>query len=433
MVMHKGPFSSAAEAARRRPLGTALLILGGASTLAADAPPVAVVVALSTVPLAVLLYRGARNGWVDRDLPGTYLLSLVPGPIVAVLGASIPGAPVGAQVVWGIAALTVAWWIKQMRHKTANLAPVVLWLLTIIGVVAVVASFSDMVIDVWFLHRDASANILAGVSPYSGLAVDNGSPTAAPDDIIVGYPYPLVALLPFLAAFAAGFDPRAGLAVVWILISTVILFWSAFRRRSRMAPAVALVLAAATPLNLWAAWTEPVTVLWMVLAGVGWVSPVIGPLALGIGLASKQYMVALAPLLLSRLLAGRRRWLVVVAIVAGLGSGLLLDPRGFIDNAIMFHLAQPHRPDSLNVTGILTALGWSPPGIGLLAILAGMWTAWKLRTHVDSLADWMRAAAATLAVTFMLSPQAFSNYWFLVLCLVLLSELIDEEPTPISP
>ncbi len=433
MAIHTGPLSSAVAAARRRPLGTALLILGCASTLTANAPPVAVVVALSTVPLAVLLYRGARDGWIDRELPGTYLLSLAPGPIVAVMGTPAAGAPVGAQVVWGIAALTVAWWVEGTRRKATNVFPAVLWLLTIIGVVAVVKSFSEMAIDVWFLHRDASANILAGVSPYSGLAVDSGSPIAAPDDIIAGYPYPLVALLPFLAAFAAGFDPRVGLAAVWILISTVMLFWSVFHRHSRMAPTVALVLAVAIPVNLWAGWTEPVTVLWMVLAGVGWVSPVIGPIALGIGLASKQYMVALAPLLLSPLLAGRRRWLVIMAIVAGLGSGLLLDPRGFIDNAVMFHVSQPPRPDSLNVTGILTALGWSPPGIGMLAILAGMWTAWKLRTHVDSLADWMRAAAATLAVTFMLSPQAFSNYWFLVLCLVLLSELIDETPTPVSP
>lgn len=415
--------------AGRHRLATALLILGWASTSIGYSPLGMTVLVLSTIPLALLLYKGAAEGWNDRSRKTAFLLSVAPGVPAALLGVSFGGAPVAAQVMWGSGALGVLWWVSRIDLRPHPWIPVTVLLLFAGAVTAVTMTFSDFVLDVWFLHHDASANLFAGLSPYSGLSVINGAPTATPGETISGYPYPLVALLPFLAAFSAGVDVRIGLAFIWIFAG-VLLVLAGRGRRTSLTATVALLLAAATPLNLWAAWTEPITVFLLVAAGAGWSYPVIGSFFLGLALSSKQYLVVLAPLLLSPVLSGRRRVMTIAVAFTGAVAGFVMDPGGYLDNAVLFHVSQPARADSLNLTGVLTGLGWTPPAIGAVAVAAGLWTAWKLHRRVASLAEWMRAASASLAITFLLAPQALTNYWFLVLCLVLLSVIFEQEPTP---
>ncbi len=423
MTSRTGPLSAALRLASRRPLTTTLVILGAASSVLTSDPVFSALTALLTVVAAVLLIRAATNGWSEEPTVSTFLSPLVAGGIVTFGVNRLEEAPSSAIHTWAVLAVAVGY--VALRQTRFHMGFV--WLLVAVGTVAAWMAFAPFVIDVWHLHTEAADNIAAGTSPHSGLAVDNGSPTAAPDDLIEGYPYPLIALIPFALARWSGVDPRVGSAIVWLAAGLMVAFVLGGTVKGR-SPAIVFLLATAWVMNLWSGFTESVTIALFVASSVAWTNPVVGGVFAGLAIGSKQYMVVLAPLLLTPLfLRSRRRLIsVVMAVLVAVGAGAIWDPKGFWDNAVVFHLTQPPRPDAINPIGVLTSLGWTPPLIGAIAVVAGLVVAFKLRSAVTSLADWLRSAAAVLAVTFVLTPQTFPNYWFLVLSLVLLSIMTED-------
>jgi hypothetical protein len=422
MTTPTGPLSAARGFVGRRPLTVTLAILGAASTVAPGDPVFSGAVSLLTALAAVLLVRAARRGWREEPNITTALAPVVAGALVALGWHRVEGTPVGAIRGWALIAVTVVWLSRASpggRWKAVFVA-------LVLGTTLAAATFGEVKLDVWHFHEQAATRIAAGESPYSGLMVPNGSPNAGPDDLVEGYPYPVVAMLPFVAVDLLGVDSRVASALLWISACGLVAY-SATRRRSESWAALVFVMATGWVGLLWTAATEPVSIALLVGAAVAWASPIGSGILLGSALASKQYLVVLGPLLLSPAIIGTRRRLaaVVGSATALVAAGVIWDPTGFWNNAILFHFSQPTRTDAISPIGALAALGWAPPFVGVVGVAAGLFTAWRLRSRVKGPSQWFLAAAAILAVTFCLTPQAFPNYWFLVLGLVLLARISE--------
>lgn len=137
---------------------------------------------------------------------------------------------------------------------------------------------------------------------------------------------------------------------------------------------------------------------------------------LGAMLGSKQYFFVAAPLLaLYRGAKWLRRvlWAVLV-ITATIAGALLWDFSAFWSAAVEFHLTTPPRPDSQNLVGLFAVLGvdWDLPS--LLPIATGLGASIATGLWARNRAQWFVGLAFTLATSFVVSSQAFPNYWFLI-------------------
>ena len=176
-------------------------------------------------------------------------------------------------------------------------------------------------------------------------------------------------------------------------------------------------------------WTEPFLVL--LLAATVFCAirlPWATPLALGLLLASKQYMPAVLVLLplvacqshLARRESRRAKWgyaalAVLVAVLVTLPLALW-DWRAFWKSAVTLQVNQPYRPDSLSV---LAWYGqgdgyWQGPAWIAFAALALMLmlTLWRCPRRVWGFAA---AVAVCFFMFFAFSKQAFANYYFFVI------------------
>jgi hypothetical protein len=427
-----GPITRGTSLIRSRPLSATLIGLAAAATVAPGDPWFAVPTSLFTVVPAVLLVGAVSRGWKEEARGMVLLLPVAAGALVTLGQHRIEGTPVWAIRGWAWLALIAVWALLKAPQRSFRTPLVIL----VVGTAVAFTVFGPLKIDVWHLHDQAIARVASGLSPYSGLNVIHGSPAAEPGELLLGYAYPLVAFAPFMVSGLMGLDPRVGGAAVWIVAMTL-LAWSVRRRGGSTGAVMAIILAPAWMGVLWSATTEPITGALFIATGAAGAAPILGGALLGLALASKQYLVVLAPLLLAPAVTRNRARLVTAVLTAGLaaGGGFLIDSAGYWDNAILFHLSHPARTDTINPVSILTSLGWTPPFVGILAVAVGLVTAWRLRIHGTNWSQWFLAAAAVLAVTFVLTPQAYPNYWFLVLVLVLLSLATEEDVTtePATP
>lgn len=337
-------------------------------------------------------------------------------------------------LAWGV----IATWLFFTRdrieaRRLCGVVTVLTLALTLaIGIWNVVAA-EGIGVDVYLLHQSAADAIGNGLNPYTDVVeVPNGAPTASPEDTIVGYPYPPVAALAYsLGQWSFG-DPRYTSLACWLVVLGLIGL-SAYRRRDRRQLYVLLLLASIPgwPLVLRAGWTEPLTLMFLVIAFLTWRRPAGSGIGLGLGLASKQYFVIAAPLaLLHRDRIWLRRLLIAAAAIAlTVGPALIADPASFWRSAVEFHTNTPLRTDSVNIVGFIDSFGgrWEPPrwlgpAVGVaIAAIAGKFS--------RSRRSFFIGMAVSLAASFLVASQAFANYWFLItgLCALVLSSSASAE------
>ncbi len=129
---------------------------------------------------------------------------------------------------------------------------------------------------------------------------------------------------------------------------------------------------------------------------------------------------AVALLEAARRLTGTKRMLgIPIAVAAATVLPFLLwNPAEFIHSVVLLQAYQPFRPDSASIPGLLARLGlivlpvWIAflgGGAALLAV-----SRWAPRTP----AGFAGATAIFLLVFFLLSKQAFMNYYYLVMVAV---------------
>ena len=332
--------------------------------------------------------------------------------------------------IWG----ALACWLYFKRHdgaRRAHFAAIVglTLLLTMVVGVLHLNNTRDWGVDVFWLHRGAAEAIADGENPYSdAVQVANGAPTSSPGDMIVGYPYPPVTALAYSVGEWTTGDARYTSLAAWVGFLGVV-GYVGFRRRSRDHLYVMLLLASIPgwSLVLRAGWTEPFSLLLLVVAFVTWRLPSQSGAFLGLGLASKQYFAATLPVLLLHRDRGWKHRLGVAAVLVAVTivPVVLLDPAAFWNAAVEFHLNTPVRRDSVNVTGVFAAFGgsWLPPRwlgpiVGIIVGFAAGRVSRDARTFFISM-------GLTLATVFLFASQALANYWFLIAGLVALALLTD--------
>lgn len=423
------------DAANTLLLGTALF--GLAVRTNSPGAGLAALVATIAIGAAMWMTRPAKpqigDGWDTGERPlllvalGFGVLTLIGwapstiGPTTQVLERLPGGAWAGLAVI-----------VLLTRHKPSTRVLAVSFtvatlLITLLVGVAHLHQVDGVGLDVNLLHTAAADAIADGQNPYTdAVEVPNGSPTAEPGDTIVGYPYPPVTAISYAVGEWVFDDPRYTSLISWLVVLGLVGL-HAIRRLDRTSLAVMLLLASVPgwPLVLRAGWSEPLSLLFMVAAFFTWKGLAGSGIFLGLGLASKQYFVVTAPVaLLHRDQGWVRRLLVAVSvIVATVGVALVLDFEAFWSAAVEFHTSTPPRHDSSNLLGLLNAMGiaWSPPTI--LSLVVGLVAAVIVGRMSRTRRTFAVAVGFTLAVSFLVSSQAFANYWFLVFGLCVLGML----------
>lgn len=308
--------------------------------------------------------------------------------------------------------------------------------------------------DFYLFQRDASAALLHGANPYAitfpNIYGDN-SPFYGPGLSVggrlqFGYVYMPLTLLMALPGYLLGdlrFSHLASVALAAALIAAL--------RPGRIS-FLAAALLLFTPTNLFVVkmgWVENFVVL--TLAATLFCvlrRPRFLPLALGLLLASKQYIVLALPLML--LLWPRSAWRDQArkSLVRASGWALLVtlplalwDAAAFWKSVVALQTRQPFRDDSLSYLALLKHAGFEPPSALIAFALLPPLMFWMLRRLAPSLApadaarrarvgadvtqsdvtqsDAPAAFAAALGLLFLFffafNKQAFVNYYFFVL------------------
>ncbi|NLT53692.1 MAG: hypothetical protein GXX79_03805 [Actinomycetales bacterium] len=462
-----------------RALGPVLLVLGAAvatySVVRYELRIVAVYTAL-TVALAVAVARASARpcgtpGGTTR-LPGTALSPLASRGIAALVlvltGIAVVRVhaysylePGDARAVrWGLATAAVLaaglvllpdrslphrWVPARLRRPGVGLHDAALGvaaLAYLASAVALIRLDPRPRIDVWVTLQQASDALWRGDNFY---AVNwTGSPGV--QDAFTYLPWMAVLLSP--GRLLAG-DVRWALVVVTLLGALAIraTAWARTTGTAAVGPgspdasraaavaATLLLLLPGTPTQVEQAWTEPL--LFACLAG--WMLAVLrgrGLLAvacLALGIASKQHLVLLLPVLAAWRPFGWRR----AAGSAALG-GLLVLPWFLTSPADMWHdtvrLLVDFPPlrfaDTLYIAA-MRELDWTPPFWLTGAIVLGTCGAAVVAVarRAPGPAGVLRWCALVLLVASLVNKQAFYNQYWLVLALVLAAWAVPEPTT----
>lgn len=367
----------------------------------------------------------------------TWLLTL--GGFLTILGVAVPTydlfphpSPVYFLVLAAVqlAAFGVVALSRNLNRIVAAIVCVVLLGATAAVGIFVLRETEGVGFDVYHLHRAAAQALAGGRSPYGdAVTVDDGSFEAEPGAVIVGYPYPpSMAVLYAPASWLTG-EPRWTNLIAWLATLTTLMFL-AVRSLDRFRLLVALLFASipAWTFVVQAGWTEMVTLALIVGAGVSWTKlPTIAPASLGLAVASKQYFLVALPLLLFHpSIRGKRAMVVLFVAAATLIPFVILDPIHLWQSIVAFHVNTPPRTNSANLVGLLALAGidWHPPVLIVVVVpaLVAAWAALRSRR----LSGFTAGLALTLGTFFMISSQAFSNYWFLIAGLCGLSAYLED-------
>jgi hypothetical protein len=300
-----------------------------------------------------------------------------------------------------------------------------------------VRSSAEPHIDVWVFQQDASAALLKGQNPYAMTFPDiydstlpghqevYGKGLVVDDRVQFGFPYPPVSLFMATIGYGVAHDHRYAQLAALVLAGLFIGFC-----RDGLPPKLAAALLMFTPrvfFVLGRGWTEPFTILLLALTiFLACRRPKITWIALGLLLATKQYMVLALPISFFLLPVGWRwrDWLMLLcksAIVAAVVTLpiALWDFGAFWKSTVTVQTLAPFRWDALSylvwygfrghlVTKPSTAAIWST----LAAVIALGLCLWK---SPRSPAGFAASLALILLGFFSFNKQAFCNYYFFVI------------------
>jgi hypothetical protein len=331
------------------------------------------------------------------------------------------------QLAWS--AILAYWLVAGTRRRLGGGFVAAIAVTAALTSTILILATPDPNVDLYRLHVAGADALWSGENPYTDISVQEDY---RPDNTITGYVYPPVSLLSFAVPAGLGIDARMGAVVAWTT-GIAILGRAALRNPQRDYAIGLLLLVAAQPglpgiLTL--AWTETIALPWLTLGAVLlFRRPLVAGLSLGIGLASKQYYLVIAAVLLLMSDPHRKLRLATVAVVAvaTVIPFALLSPTGVFDATVGHLSSLPVRFDTANAIGLLFDEGSTfavPKWLGpALAVIIGGLTGRKARTP----ALFAAALGLTLSVTFFFGTQALESYWFLVAWLAATSLILETE------
>lgn len=407
-------------------------------SLAALARPPTLAATAAGVGLVLLVWSLGADGSAVDGLPFRWAgLAVIAIFLVRAVG------PVG-RLAESAAATRPMWFVPLM--VAAGLAiffgrrPIPRLVSIVVALVAVVVTTlamlvlewrDDLGLDVYWMHRAAGEALFAGENPYTdAVTVNSGSPFAPAVSVIEGYPYPPVVVGTYAVAGAEA-DPRLVSGVAWLAVLGWI-GWRARRpgREGDNAYAMFLLLTglAVWPVVWFASWTEPLSVALFVLSALWWRRrPAVSAIALGLALASKQYFIFLAPLLL--LHKDESKWMRL-SISFGVAAatvlvGLVPDPEAFLTASLLNLTDIGFRPDSQSLSGLLASSGIDFFLSPIVWITFGMVVAAIVGFRSVTVSDFLVRAGLAMGLVFFFG-QAFPNYWFLVLALIAIGSVVGD-------
>ncbi len=389
----------------------ALLAPRALGRLVPDQPrAVAAVLAAVLIGQLAVIARAPIGMYLTRPMPSQHP-GFVPGLAVAALCA--------------VAALVGGRRVRLTAAAGLLGATVVLGLLTYRG-------SPDPVIDVVTVHDEAFAALARGESPYSMSFPDlyRGQQDFYPPGMVengrvqYGFPYPPLSLVMAWPGHALGDFRYAELAALVLGAAALV----AAGRRSAVAVLAAGVLLF-TPRGFFAleqSWTEPFAIGWLGLAvwAASTGKPLAAAAALGLAMATKQYLVLAAPMLWHLAdTPARRRDVILVAAATAVAATLpaLADPTGFFHSAVMVQVREGLRMDALSLAVPLARATGAPlPGVAYAALVAFA-ALLAIRRAPSTPAGATAAFAVTVLTAFAFGKKAFCNYYVLVIAALVMA------------
>lgn len=421
----------------------ALALIGVAVPRLSLPQPRAVLVAALALCLAVqffLLYRSPPSGWNEwsndvRDLSAAALRPYRGGLIAAAL--------------FTLAILIAPGVLRRIGFVL---------LLACFGALGVwlIRAAPDPHIDVHVFQQEGGRVLLEGRNPYAVRMPDiyAGTKQAIDRDVYgkglskegtleFGFPYPPLSLFMSTAGYAAAGDHRYAQLAAMVLAAA--LAGGAVGGRAGMLAAALLLFTPRAFFILGRGWTEPFVALG--LAATLWCAvrmPRLLPVALGLFLATKQYLIFVVPLT-ALLVQPPFRWsaylkLIVSALVVAAAVTLplaLWDRDAFVHSLYTVQKIAPFREDALSF--LVTAhhhSRWPLPAINS-GIQLRAWIAFAIAVSAMGLALCRapRGAAgfsAAIGLTYLLfvafNKQAFANYYYFVLAALCFAAATSDAP-----
>ena len=417
--------------------GTAYLIAGAAIFISVGTAPaqpdlsaVSALIALTLTGLGLAL---AASTWARRCPPRALYVALVAGiSLHALILISAP--PVSSPLFAGGAAAAGLVGVAGIALKRVQLGAVILAVVLQCALAAwMVASMTPDDNDVYFFHQDSLQAVVTGQNPYV-LQFPNiyglGTPLYAPevqqgDHVTFGFPYPPMSLLMALPGYLAFGDYRYAAVVAAGL--TALLVYLARPGKTGAGAALLLVTSPLTFRVLHYGWTEPFVGVGFALtafAALRW--PRALPFGIGFFLAIKQYLaptlvIAFVVLRRARRTLGWKRLLIIPPIVAAATviPLLLASPEEFLFSVVYLQALQPFRIDSASLPGLIARAGGPELPIWIAFAGAASALAFAAWQAPRTLAGFCAASAFVFLGFFVLSKQAFMNYYyfaFVTLC-----------------
>ncbi len=283
--------------------------------------------------------------------------------------------------------------------------------------------------DVQIFNREGVRLLLAGQNPYAARmpnVMGRDMPfyppgtTGKDGKLPFGYLYMPLGLFFMVPGYLLG-DFR--FAHVFALLGTAWFLASARPSKTAQLAATLFLLLPQTTFVLIMSWTEPIALfflgatLWCFFRAPRWL-----PVALGALICAKQYTIFLLPLV-PLLVPERAKWqpLMIKSLAVALLLTLplaLWNPDAFFRSAVQMQFKQPFRADSLSyLVAILQLTGRQlSPLLGFAALLGGLF--YGLRAPKTA-SHWAATGALAYLGFFALNKQAFGNYYFWVIGLLI--------------
>lgn len=375
--------------------------------------------------------RPGRIGWAAVLVLAGYLTATVP-----TFTHIDPASDSPAPRILGLTAVVVAVLLLVPRRWAGDAALGVAVLGYVTASAALIRLDPAPRIDVWVILQQGADAMAAGRNIYEQTWVD--SPGVK--DAFTYLPWTAVLLAP--GRWLAG-DVRWALVVIPVLTAVVVRRMATApggNPRAAVAVGALLLLLPGTPTQVEQAWTEPLLLGCLAVATLAMVRGrlLVAVLAIGVGIACKQHLVLLLPLVAAWPRFGVRRAAASGAVGAALVlPWVLAGPAAFWHDTVTllvnFHAIR--FADTLYLAA-LTELGWTPPfwvtGAIVLGTLAAVTV--TVRRRDPSPGELLRWFALTLFVASLVNKQAFYNQYWLVAALVLVSWAVPStEPADGEP
>ncbi|MBT0771027.1 DUF2029 domain-containing protein [Kineosporia sp. J2-2] len=391
--------------------------------------------------------RVAPPHWIGGAISATFVLVAVIQVTVRPYTYLTPGQGWLTRWIYAASALVLAVGIALATLRRHLLPAQIALGLAAIGYVAAAALLIHWdpapKIDVWVTLQQAADGILDGKNMYA----QNWSDSPGVQDAFTYLPFTALLLAP--GRWLAG-DVRWALVVVTLLgVLAVYLLGRTGRSagtsrlplRSLAGTGAAglLLVLPGTATQVEQAWTEPLLMAclagWALMVRRRKMLPAM--IFLALGLASKQHLAVLLPVLAVWPVFGWRR-----AVMTGGMAGVFMLPWFIASPADMIHDTvtmlidfQPLIFANTLFIAAINELSWTPPFyLTGAAVLITLGTA-VVRVHRQQpdLANVLRWAAMVLLVANLVNKQAFYNQYWLVAALVLISLAAARYPQQAQP